>query len=115
MTPEQLAKATRLRDRLLDVVLDEADPDNWSGNVAGAPHMVSAKIGSEDRGDRDWCLKIALKTAALYQRVSDIVDERYPKPPGAGDDAIDDDIKRAEREAAKLLKRASERQKNAAG
>lgn len=111
MTPDQRTKVERLRDRLLDVVLDEADPDNWSGNTPGEAHVVSSLVAKDDRGDRDWCLKIALKCAALYQRVTEIVEPGHQKP----DDAIDDDVKRAEREAAKLLKRAAERQKNAAG
>lgn len=113
MTPDQRTKVERLRDRLLDVVLDEADPDNWSGNAPGEAHVVSSKVEMAERGNRDWCLKIALKCAALYQRVSEIVE---PEPGHEkADDAIDDDIKRAEREAAKLLKRAAERDKNAAG
>lgn len=113
MTPDQRTKVERLRDRLLDVVLDEADPDNWSGNAPGEAHVVSSKVEKDDRGDRDWCLKIALKCAALYQRVSEIAEPvpGHEKP----ESSIDDEVRRAEREAAKLLKRASERQKNAAG
>ncbi|QHJ80141.1 MAG: hypothetical protein [Bacteriophage sp.] len=69
----QLEKLKQLSDRMVAVVIAEADPDTW----AGADKSL-AEMSEEERGDRYWCKKnanqvittaVKLETLiALYER-----------------------------------------------
>lgn len=86
-----------MEEKLADVVLEEADPDEWPG--AG---QSLANLSREDRGDRYWCKKNAAATFALLERTMSIGVQRIgPAPPLEAD--IDKQIAQREREAGVLL------------
>ena len=100
MTPEQIEKLEELQERLADVFLDEANPDNWPG--AGVKQV---DMKQQDRGDRVWIKKNAMGTVNLICRITTLL-----APPPAGGAPDDEKEKRAlieaaEKEAAELLGR----------
>ncbi|MBC3213398.1 hypothetical protein [Serratia fonticola] len=61
-------RLTVLSDKLTDVVLDEADPDNWPG--AGKEPTKHTK---QERGDRYWCKKNAAASLTLLVKVHSLI------------------------------------------
>lgn len=51
---DQLAKLRQLSEKMVDVVLSDADPDNWT-----APGVKLSDLNPLERGDRYWCGKNA--------------------------------------------------------
>lgn len=99
MRPDQLQRLRELSEKLADVVLVEADPDEWPGAGRGP-----AEMDQQTRGDRYWCKKNAAATFALLVRAQEIVDKSGgDQPPPDAD--VERDISRYEREAAKALER----------
>lgn len=73
MNQDQFERLQKLEEKLMEVFLDEADPDQWSG--------ASQKIAVMDkqmRGDRYWCKRNAAATGVLVCKVRDL-----NAPPGA--------------------------------
>ena len=100
MTPDQAARLAALQDRLLETALREADPDNWVGE--GKP---TAELSMQDRGNRYWCMKVAAQAVGIYARLDAISGHGgVIQTPRDGED-LDDEIKRSEREAKKILAR----------
>jgi hypothetical protein len=65
MTPKQAKELAEIEDKLLDVFIAEADPDQWPVvNNADPP-----KEQQTARGDRYWCAKVANQTMALLTRI----------------------------------------------
>ncbi|CRL45836.1 hypothetical protein SGGMMB4_03928 [Sodalis glossinidius str. 'morsitans'] len=62
MHNDEKTRLSKLSDKLTDVVLEEADPDNWPG--AGKAIDAHTK---QERGDRYWCKKNAATTLTLFQ------------------------------------------------
>lgn len=116
MRTDQYEKLQALSERLTDVFLDEADPDNWPGKGLDLQTMDKAT-----RGDRYWSKKNAAATVMLLGRVHSLVDVIQRASAGAndpaqgavaeGEDELDAEIAAAEIEAARLLSQA---QKSAA-
>ena len=102
MTPDQIARLTDLQGRLVETVINDADPDNWT-----ASGLLLSEMSAADRGDANWCRKTAVQSVSLLIRVQQLLEPKAPgKAPGTQD--VDDpeaDIKRAERAAADMLKR----------
>lgn len=99
MTPDQIARLTDLQGRLVETVINDADPDNWT-----ASGKLLSEMSAADRGDANWCRKTAVQSVSLLIRVQQLLE------PKAGGKAPDDpdpeaDIKRAERAASDMLKR----------
>ena len=104
MKPEQEARLGDLAEKLAEVFLVEADPDQWAG--AGE---IPAERSKEDRGDRQWDLKNANQLGLLLARSLELR-QRLSVRPGSPDSTVpaynpEDDIKRFEREAVKVLER----------
>jgi hypothetical protein len=100
MTPEQAKRLHALQDKLLETVFREADPDNWVGG-----NTPTADLSMEDRGNRYWCMKVAAQAVGIYARLDAISGQSGEiGNPKAGED-LDDEIKRSEREAKKILDR----------
>lgn len=109
MRPDQLKQLQDLSERLADVFLVEADPDNWSGG--GLPRDMT----KEERGDRHWDRKGALGTGAVLSHTLNILNH-YDTPgrgtredPGAEgelDKAITDAEKRASIALARVMSKA---------
>ena len=70
---DQLEQLKQLSDRMVAVVIAEADPDTWAG-----ANKKLGEMSEEERGDRYWCKKnanqvittaVKLETLiALYER-----------------------------------------------
>lgn len=111
MRTDQYAKLQSLSEKLTDVVVDELNPDAWPG--AGQP---LEKLTRDDRGDRYWCKKNAAATLSLLTKMQSLlglIERRAPDPnataPAEEHDDLDDEIKAAEKEAAKILKKVQDR------
>lgn len=103
MTPDQAARLDALQDKLLETVFREADPDNWVGG-----NTMTADLSMEERGNRYWCMKIAAQAVGLYARLDAVSGKSgdLARPPEGED--LDDEIKRSEREAKKILARVQQ-------
>lgn len=110
MRQDQFERLQALSEKLMDVFLDEADPDHWPGR--------GMKIGAMDaqtRGDLYWVRKTAASAGMLYTRVESMIGQVHQAGIGttaAPDDQpedesasqLDDQIKSAEKEAARLMR-----------
>ncbi len=104
MTPEQAKRLAALQDKLLETVFREADPDNWVGG-----NTPTADLTMEDRGNRYWCMKVAAQAVGIYARLDAISGQNGAiGNPRDGED-LDDEIKRSEREAQKIMARLQDR------
>jgi hypothetical protein len=108
MRPDQLQRLQDLSEKLIDVVLEEADPDQWPG--AGLPIAAMSK---QDRGDRFWCKRNANATFALAQRVEELIGGHVGT--FESDDDMEKTIQRREKEASELLARAMKKAKGVTG
>lgn len=100
MRKDQLESLARLSEKLADVVLEEADPDNWP--AAGIPLAEQSK---DDRGDRYWAKKNASATFSMLITVEKLAlnsKEALGRDPYPEAD-MDKHIAQAEANAAKLL------------
>lgn len=68
MRPDQLQQLQDLSERLADVFLLEADPDNWSG--AG---KLPVDMTKDERGDRHWDRKGAMGTGGVLKYTIDLI------------------------------------------
>jgi len=117
MTPDQLKRMSKLSEKLAEVALSDADPKNWVGHG-----VLPMDLTQEDRGDAVWCRKVALSTLSVLGRtVTLITQAAYLKaqtemgraPPGVktGEERLlDDEVKAAEKEGAKLLRELLDRE-----
>ena len=103
MRADQIERLKALSEKLADVVLEEADPDNWPG-VGQAPGDMT----QQERGDRYWCKKNAAATFALLHRAQTLTAEVSGD---GGEDTHDlsEEIRSAEKMAAKALEAARKR------
>jgi uncharacterized damage-inducible protein DinB len=123
MRPDQIAKIDDLVERLADVFIVEADPENWT-----AGGKLPCDMSKQERGDRHWDRKGAVGTATVLNHAINLsrhYRERAAMSPGgalpADEEAeLDETIRkaaqraesaeqRAEKHAAAAVKRAMER------
>jgi len=106
MRQDQFEKLQDLHEKLTDVFLTEADPDQWPG------HGIDLKaMDKQTRGDRYWCKKNAVATIAVMQRITSLVDHIHSHNPDAEPDPtgvepeedLDAEVEAAEKEAKALL------------
>ncbi len=114
MTPEQYIRLQELSTKLTDVVLFDADPDNWIGKGVAPKDLTQ-----QQRGDAYWCRKLAVSSISVLSRVAGLTD-LIQKQSNAGNGAagvteeeatLDAEINAAEKEAAKLLDQLQRRSK----
>jgi len=110
MRQDQFEKLQRLQDKILDVFLEEADPDNWPGRG-----LKLAQMDPQTRGDLYWCRKVATSAAALYGRAEAMIGRvqlagagTTPASPGDSEEdevqeQMDGELKHYEQAAKKLL------------
>jgi hypothetical protein len=109
MRQDQYEKLQAMSEKLTDVILAEADPDQWPG--AG---IAPGAMDQQTRGDRYWCKKNAVATISLVDRVNRLTGQiQAASSNGAGaaavpegetdEEGLDADVRKAEKEAAKLL------------
>ncbi len=103
MRDDQLKRLEQVQERLLDVVMQEADPDTWPG--VGKP---IGEMSQQERGDRYWCKKNAAATLSLIAKTLSI--QSYAKdnhaPANTPEDEVDieKELRRHEQSAEKLLR-----------
>lgn len=108
MRDDQYARLKALTEKLADTVIDEADPDTWTGNG-----KKPADLTRDERGDRYWCKKNCAATLSVLMRIYSVAGmvERAggtaPElPAGAACETdLDREVSAAEREAQAILKR----------
>jgi hypothetical protein len=100
MTPDQAKRLHALQDKLLETVFREADPNNWVGG-----NTPTANLSMEDRGNRYWCMKVAAQAVGIYARLDAISGQSGEIGTAKAGEDLDDEIKRSEREAKKILDR----------
>ena len=107
MRDDQYLKLQELEEKLVPVVLQEADPDNWPGK-----DIIPKELTKDERGDRYWCKKNAAATLTLLNKVISLVERptrglyssSEPVEAEAEDDInLDKEISKAERKAVELL------------
>ncbi|HIG9580632.1 TPA: hypothetical protein ACYEKW_001999 [Escherichia coli] len=108
MHQDYKTRLTALSDKLTDVVLEEADPDNWTG----AGKKVST-LNKNERGDRYWDKKNAAASLTLLIKVHSLIGMQTrggtpsDNPEQADDEAFElgQQVSKAEREAAAIIAR----------
>lgn len=110
MRQDQFEALQTRAEKLVDVFLEESNPEKWPG--AG---IEPANMDKGTRGDRYWCKKDAVATLACAQRITNllqVIRERQvpvdPQPGATGEDgqpedSLDAEVAAAEAEATKLL------------
>ena len=109
MRQEQFERLQALHEKLVDVFLDEADPEKWPGQG-----IELASMDAKTRGDRYWSKKNAVATIALTQRIQSLATVvRQASAAGAGEEApeavadpeedLDRQVADAEKDAKRLL------------
>jgi hypothetical protein len=115
MRPDQLQMLEDLTEKLADVFITEADPDNWSG--AG---KLPADMSVEERGNRHWDRKGAMGTGGVLRYTLDLI--QSGKTNTINDTAIqegrdadlDKKIRLAEKRAEDAVKRVMDKAKKEA-
>ncbi|EAW4590365.1 hypothetical protein CJH50_13080 [Salmonella enterica] len=107
MHQDYKTRLTALSDKLTDVVLEEADPDNWAGGNKRANALTK-----QERGDRYWDKKNAAASLTLLIKVHSLIgmQTRGGTPsdnPGQDDEAfaLGQRVSKAEREADAIIER----------
>lgn len=111
MRDDQYQRLQALTEKLMDLFLVEADPDNWSG--AG---IEPSRMDKQTRGDRYYDKKNAAATLTLNMRAITMIDAIRRRTPEGGapldkldpdldnpEDSIDKEIDSVEKEAARLM------------
>jgi hypothetical protein len=106
MRQDQYEKLQAMSEKLTDVFLAEADPDNWPGSGWNPQQLTK-----EQRGDRYWSKKNAIATLSVITKITQltgVIQESSAAGVGAAnvtedEDGLDAEIRQAEKEAAKLL------------
>lgn len=107
MRTDQITTLDELSEQLMDVFLEEANPDNWTGAAVGAKAMTP-----DIRGARHWDMKNANQAGALMARALDLRDrlKGIQGPSEKPDDAAEADVRKFEKQAKALLSRVAEKQ-----
>lgn len=114
MRQDQQTKLEQIAERLADVFLVEADPDNWTG--AG---KMPADLSRDERGDRHWDRKGAAGTAGVLMHTLNLI-SHYRDRRGAGltpeeaEADLEKTIQDAERRAQAAVDAAMKRARKAA-
>jgi hypothetical protein len=100
-----------LQEKLIDVLVQEMDPEKWPG--AG---LDPASMDQQTRGDRYWAKKNLAATQSVVMRNASLIGvvqrqtagagggaEVTPDAPAADEGGLDAEIRAAEKEAEKLL------------
>lgn len=115
MRPDQVILLKELAERLADVFIAEAEPDDWPG--ADTPASEWTK---EVRGDRVWVKKGAMATGGVLRYTLDLLARDAPVAGGQPEDGekdsdLDRQIRDAERRATEAVNRALSRAKKKPG
>ncbi|TXI89642.1 MAG: hypothetical protein E6Q40_02015 [Cupriavidus sp.] len=112
MREDQKLRLQDLAERLADVFISEADPDNWSGSG-----KLPNEMTKQERGDRHWDRKGAMGTGGVLKYTLDLIaggkagrindaDEQAARDADL-DARISNAEKRARQAAARVLDKAA--------
>ena len=114
MRADQLARLESILEGLINVALNDADPDNWVGSG-----KVPREMTQQERGDARWCRSLALGSISLTMQVQRLMECQLGDLSGqalptvdaqaAAEETEEAEIKRYEHAAAKVLARAQAR------
>jgi hypothetical protein len=82
MREDQVKRLEDVSERLAEVALRDADPDNWTASDVPLVDMTR-----DQRGDANWCRKTAVQTVALLNQVQRLL--LSTQAPGGGAPAPD--------------------------
>lgn len=108
MRQDQYERLQALEEKLLDVFLDEANPEHWPGRG-----LRIGEMDAQTRGDLYWVRKTAASAGMLYTRVGAMIGASQglgavtPGTPGDADSEasqLDAEVAKAEKEAARLMR-----------
>lgn len=113
MRDDQYGKLQDLATKIADVVIHDADPDNWI-----AVNVPAKDLSREERGDAYWCRRLATSSLSVLMKVTSVLGQIQhqaknglnPVEPGDEADDLDQEIKDAEKEAGRLLKQLTSRE-----
>jgi hypothetical protein len=102
MRQDQYLKLRMLSEKIADVAIFDADPDNWVG--AG---KAAKSLSKTQRGNAFWCRRVALGTISVLMRVEALVSSAgFNLAMGSQEDlSLEDEIASAEKAAAKWLEK----------
>lgn len=110
MRDDQYIRLQQLEEKLTEQFITEADPVNWTGDG-----ILPKNLTQMERGDRYWCKKNAVATISLTIRVGSLLGMVQRRgsgttpegedPADTGEGLLDAEVKAAEAEAEKLLKK----------
>jgi len=106
MRDDQKARLEALAERLADVFLVEADPDNWSGGG-----KIPRDMSQQERGNRHWDRKGAMGTGGVLKYTLDLIGNGQKNQVGDPQmqDDRDHDLEAKIRDAESRAKKAVER------
>lgn len=105
MREDQARRLEDIEERLIEVVIADADPQNWAG--AG---LMLADMDKATRGDASWCRKTAVQTVALAMQMRRLVADHRGGGGGGGAEKDPDPeraIEAAEAAAQALIARVT--------
>lgn len=102
MREEQRIRLLEVSERLAEVTIRDADPDNWT-----AAGKLLCDMDQKERGDANWCRKTAVQSVALLVRVQQLLATPGPGKPGDAEKSEEELIREAERQAEAMLQRAA--------
>lgn len=105
MRQDQLIRLQALSEKIAEVAIFDADPDNWVG--AGKP---AKKLTKAARGNAYWCRKVAIGTISVLMRVGAVANSVQWSNATKDDTSLNDEIRKAEADAERWLKSEIERQ-----
>jgi hypothetical protein len=109
MNADQITRLERLRDKLVDRALIDADPVNWTAGDKRPADMTAA-----ERGDTTWCRRVAVQTISLAMQVQRLVanpmtggaavpGEPAREPHVPDEESMESEVARYEAAAAQVL------------
>jgi len=112
MRQDQYEKLQALTEKLTDAFIGEADPDKWPGHG-----IEPRQMDQQTRGDRYWCKKNAAATLTVIMKTTSLIGVIQQRSAAGGntgaevneqeqeEDSLDAEVRAAEKEAEKLLKK----------
>lgn len=102
MNDQQLTELRELQNLTFEAVKIDCDPRNWNGY-----NKIPQEMTKEERGGRNFDLKNADKSLAIFARITNIIDTHTK--PTQGNIKSDEDNEKAIQEAKKSAKERLEK------
>lgn len=104
MRPDQIERLNAIQEKMVEVLISEADPDKWDG---AALLQSGLSLSPQERGNRYWEKKNAAMTLALLKDMGTLAENSKAalgRDPYSSEE-LDKRINKAEADAAKLLEK----------